>query len=289
MSSVSKPIETFLDCIGNAEQNLRVSLLNVPGLVRIFDRTDQHLKHLTGHLSKIDFEKNDPAYIILNLMALAQRQMRNCFVAFLRRQGYDGQLLFRVGVEATVFAYRIFEKPELGLVWVNKDRNQKAYRKAFEQEELPGSLPYRKPIKDYLTYLSENRSHASLPHFAGTLKREEGRLGLNYFDGEELWLPTLLGFLKMSLIIATVFRKMIDRTAPVFVTSTEDDFKRVATEFHELAVKYVARAAPPSRIVSVSRHPLVVLLLGSLPRPATPTRARRPGRPAGRPGSVLIC
>jgi hypothetical protein len=245
------PAETLLGCIGAADQNLKVSLLNVPDLFSLFNRLDEHVFSLSCHLSKIKFDANDPAYVILNLLALAQRQMRNGFISFLRRQGYDGQLLFRVGVEATVFAYRIYEHPELGLVWVNKDTDRKAFRKGFEQADFPESMPYRENFEKYLDYLNEYRSHASLVHFAGTLKRQGDRLDLNYFDDNDLWTRTLFAHVSMSIRVAVVFRKMVERTAKVFVTSTEPEFEGIRQDFRKLTVKYRAMLGDSEQLAAV--------------------------------------
>lgn len=237
------PTDRLISCVGAADQNLHVSLLNAADVVGAFDRLDQHLWSLSRHLSRIEFPKNDPFYVILNLLAMAQRQMRNGFVLCLRRQCYDGQSIFRRAVEATIFAYRVFRKPELGSVWVEKDSDLKAYRREFRfaTDRVPDRMPFGKSLREYLDYLNEYHSHPNVLNFAGTLTRAEGRLELRYFDGDETFYPALFAYVGISIKLSAVFQFIASDVAKVFVTSTEADFGKIGEEYVRLTRRYSSK------------------------------------------------
>jgi hypothetical protein len=247
------PADDLLSCIGAADQNLHVSLLNLGDVMGVFNRLDQHMRSTSVHLSKIEFDRDDPTYIILNLMALAHRQMRNGFILCLRRQCYDGQLLFRLGVEGTIFAYRIFKEPKLGLVWVKKDEDSKSYNREFRRPELPEGMPFGPDLREYLDYLNDYRSHPNIFNFAGTLKATDGKIELNYFDEDEVFYPTFFAYVKVSFKIVSIFRTMIERCAKVFVTSTESEFARIQDDFQKLAIRYRSKLPTPEELASVAK------------------------------------
>src|SRR5262245_35378863 len=199
MVSPTNAAADILSCLAAADQNVHVSLLNARDVFDFFHRFDQHIQKMSDHLSKIKFDGDDPVYVNLTLLTLAQRQMRNAFIALLRCQSYDALLSFRPAVEAAIFAYRIFERKELGKVWVQRQEDFKTFSKEFRFAPLPERMPNREALDQYLDGLNDYRSHPNILYLAGWFEKTDGRLQLNYFDMEKVWWPALFAFISTAI------------------------------------------------------------------------------------------
>lgn len=148
-------------------------------------------------------------------------------------------LLFRVGLESTVFAYRIFKEPALLEVWALKNDNWKDFSQKFRRDEMPIDLPFREQIGEQLDRLNDYLAHPNINYFATAVRFEEKEIKVHFFDhNERTFHVLLLSFLDLSLKILAVFRKILADRFAVFVTSTELSYQHLLKEFEHLKQKY---------------------------------------------------
>jgi hypothetical protein len=155
---------------------------------------------------------------------------------------YDGLLLFRVALESTVFAYRIFKNPALIEVWARKNQNPKEFAKHFRRGEFPDDMPYRAEIRSELNLLNEYWAHPNINYFSTTAKINEKAIQVHSFDGsDEVFHLVLLSFLDLCVKIVTIFRKTMQDRFKVFVASTESDHSELQRQLELLKGRYRAK------------------------------------------------
>jgi hypothetical protein len=237
----------YFQYISVSDYNFNISLLNKPDAVSLFDNMDQHIKHLHSHLNALPkLTSQDATYIIGIFMLISLRQMRNAFFLFLRRMSYDGMLLFRVGLESAVFAYRIFKNNELAKVWALKEENWKNFSEEFRRKQFPADIPFRDEIKDQLDLLNNYWSHPNINYFSTSTvfsdKEQQSNnreIKLHFFDHkEDDFQLNLFWFFDCSIKIIAIYRKIFKEKFPILITSTEEKYQKILINFEELKKKY---------------------------------------------------
>jgi len=234
----------YLNYISISEYNFNISLLNIPETVSLFSKLDQQIQDISRHLNALpDLTAKDSFYFVATFLLIAQRQMRNAFSLFLRKMSYDGLLLFRVGLESAVFAYRIFKEPQLLEVWAQKNENWKEFSQKFRRCEFPGGMPFRAEIRKQLDLLNNYWAHPNINYFSTAVLFKEKEIRVDFFDhDDQTFHLVLLSFLDYCLKILAVFRKILGERFSVFITSTESDYRQLMKEFEQLKRKYRNRA-----------------------------------------------
>lgn len=232
--------EQFMDYASASEHNFHVSLLKLPEAVSLFTKIDQMILDMIQHLNQLpSLTKKDAFYFAGSFLLIAQRQMRNAFTLQLRRTSHDAMLLLRVGLECTVFAYRIFKDPALLEVWARKNENWKEFSQKFRRDEIPEDMPFKEQIKDQLDRLNDYWAHPNINYFSTALRFEKQEIKVHSFDHDErTFHVVLLSFLDLSLKTLAVFRKILASRFEVFVTSTELSYQQLINEFEQLKKKY---------------------------------------------------
>lgn len=193
------------------------------------------------HLNALpNLTAKDSFYFVRTFLLVAQRQMRNAFSSFMRRMSYDGLLLFRVALESTVFAYRIFKEPQLLHVWARKNQDWKNFSNKFRWAEYPNDMPFRTEIRQRLNTLNRYWAHPNIDYFTGVLVFTDGGIQVHSFDhDDQKFHQELLWFLDNCLEIVAVFRKMLEGRFRVFITSTESDYQQLMKRFQLLKREYL--------------------------------------------------
>lgn len=230
----------YMDYVSASEHNFHVSLLKLPEAVSLFTKLDQQILDMSRHLNLLPtLTEKDAFFFIGSFLLMAQRQMRNSFTLLLRRTSYDAMLLFRVGLESAVFAYRIFKEPALLEAWARKNENWKDFSQRFRRDEIPSDMPFKENIQEQLDRLNDYWAHPNIDYFSTALKFEAGEIKVHFFDHNE---PTfhiiLLSFLDLCLKILAVFRKILTDRFGVFVTSTQPAYQQLVMEFEQLKKRY---------------------------------------------------
>lgn len=230
----------YMDYVSASEHNFHISLLKLPEAVSLFTKIDQMILDMSCHLNQLpSLTEKDAFYFIGSFLLIAQRQMRNAFTLQLRRTSHDAMLLFRVGLESTVFAYRIFKEPALLEVWARKNDNWKDFSQKFRRDEMPSDMPFKEHIGEQLDRLNDYLAHPNINYFSTALRFEEKEIKVHSFDHDERTFNVLLlSFLDLSLKILAVFRKILADRFTVFFTSTELSYQRLIIEFEQLKQKY---------------------------------------------------
>ena len=234
----------YLDYISTSEYNFNISLLNIPEAVSLFSKLDQQIHDMSKHLNAVpDLTAKDSFYFVATFLLITQRQIRNAFSLFLRKMSYDGLLLFRVGLESTVFAYRIFKEPQLLEVWARKNENWKEFSQKFRRDEFPIDMPFPDEIRKQLDLLNNYWAHPNINYFSTAVLFKEKEILVHFFDyDDQTFHLVLLSFLDYCLKILAVFRNMLEREFSIFITSTESDYRQIMKEFGQLKGKYRSRA-----------------------------------------------
>src|SRR5262249_40383885 len=153
----------------------------------------------------------------------------------------------RPAVEAAIFAYRIFERKELGKVWVQRQEDFKTFSKEFRFAPLPERMPNREALDQYLDGLNDYRSHPNILYLAGWFEKTDGRLQLNYFDMEKVCWPALFAFISTAIRVIEVFRAVFSSDAKIFLADSEAEFTSFKVEFEKLRKKYEPKLAESLR------------------------------------------
>jgi hypothetical protein len=230
----------YIDYVSASEHNFHVSLLKLPEAVSLFTKLDQQILDMSRHLNLLPtLTEKDTFYFIGSFLLIAQRQMRNAFTLQLRRTSYDAMLLLRVGLESTVFAYRIFKEPSLLEVWARKNENRKEFTQKFSRDEIPSDMPFKEKIEQQLDRLNDYWAHPNIGYFATALQFQEEEIKVHFFDhSERTFHAVLLSSLDLCLNILAVFRKILADRFAIFITSTELTCQQLVTEFEQLKKKY---------------------------------------------------
>ena len=232
-----------------ADYNFNVSLLKYPDAIETYDDIDKHFKELHAHLCALpNLTSKDATYVIGLLMLISLRQIRNAFYLFLRRMSYDGMLLFRVGLESAVFAFRIFKEPQLTNVWASKNENWKDFSKNFRRREFPDDIPHRDQMKDILDSLNSYWAHPNIDYFSTSVvfpdkgeKTEKKEIKLHFFDHDEKsFMLNITWFLDNSIKVIAIYRKIFQDKFPIFTTSTEEKYQKLLISIEKLKIKYKA-------------------------------------------------
>lgn len=231
----------FLNYISQSEDNFNVSLHRLPESVSFFSKLDQQIIDMSKHLNAPpNLTAKHSFRFIATFLLVAQRQMRNAFSLFLRRMSYDGLLLFRVALESTVFAYRIFKEPQLLSVWALKNKDWKNFTKKFRRDKFPNDMPFRTEIRRSLDTVNNYWAHPNIDYFIKVLVFASESIQVHSFDhDDDKFHQELLWFLDNCLKIIAVFRKILEGRSRVFITSTESDYQQLMKEFQLLKRKYL--------------------------------------------------
>lgn len=237
----------YFHYISTSDYNFNITLLNVPEAVSLFDDIDKHTLDLQKHLNALpDLSSKDAFYLIGIFLIISHRQMRNAFFLFLRRMSYDGMLLFRVGLESAIFAYRIFKDTSLATVWALKNDNWKDFSNKFRIAEYPLDIPYRDEIKKNMDLLNNYWAHPNINYFSGSIvfpediKNEENKeIKVHFFDHKETnFRNNLIWFLDCCLKIIAIYRKILNDKFPILITSTEPTYQKMIINFENFKSKY---------------------------------------------------
>lgn len=231
----------YLHYISDGDYNFSVSLLKEPDAISLFNDIDKYFHDLQGHLNALpELTSKDATYLIGLFMLISLRQMRNAFYLFLRRVSYDGLLLFRVGLESAVFAYRIFKDNELASVWAKKNENWPDFTAKFRRAEYPDDMPHRDDIKKYVDFINHYWAHPNIDYFSSGTEfldrhKEENQIKLHFFDyNEEQYKLIIAWFLDVSIKIITIYRDIFQKKFPIFITSTEEDYQRLLISMEKI-------------------------------------------------------
>lgn len=237
----------YLHYISTGDYNSNISLLKMPDAVALFDNIDQHIHELQRHLNALpNLTSKDATYVIAMFMIISIRQMRNAFFLFLRRISYDGMLLFRVGLESAVFAYRIFKENYLAKVWALKNENWPEFRDKFWKAEFPDGMPFKNEIKSQLDLLNNYWAHPNINYFSDftVFPQKDNHLGdkqikVHFFHYKnDKFSLYLISFLDSCIRIIAVYREILKEKFPVLITSTEEKYQRLLISLEQLKVKY---------------------------------------------------
>jgi len=232
--------------VSTSQYNFDASLHNIPEAVSFFGKLDQQVQDMAKHLYELpDFTARVPFYFVATFLRISQRQMRNGFILLLRRMSYDAMLVFRVGLEASVFAYRIFKRPELVEIWARKNdgrKDWKKFSKEFRRTPFPEDMPFATAIRRQLDLLNDYWAHPNINYFSRAVKSGNTETLVYFFDHDNTtFCMILLLFLDSCLKILACYRKMLEPEFRVFITSTESDYRRLTKEFERLKDAYRRR------------------------------------------------
>jgi len=233
--------------ISTSQYNWEASQHNIPEAIAFFKELDQHVLDVASHLGALpELTATEPFYFVASFLWISLRQMRNAFILLLRRMSYDAMLVFRVGLEATVFAYRVFKKPELAEVWARKNDSPegwKEFSKEFRYPPFPDDMPFASGIKDRLDLLNNYWAHPNINYFSTAIQVGDRETFVHFFDHDnERFYLTLLNFLDSCLEIVACYRKMLRGQYPVLIQNTEAEYRQLRGKYGELKRKYKTRA-----------------------------------------------
>lgn len=242
---MSEPVRNFVEYESMSDHNLKASLLNIPEAVHMFVKIDEQLSEMVKYLNQLpEFTARDSFFFVGTFMLIAQRQMRNGFALLLRRMSYDGLLVLRPGLESAVYAYRLFREPALLDVWANRNEYWKEFSQKFRWADYPEDIPFRDELKEEIDRLNDYWAHPSINYFSNTVVIKGSQpLRVHFFDHDDAEFHlVLLWCLRCCLHVLAVFRKIMGGRFPVFLTSTEDEYKKLEAAFDNLKGRYRARA-----------------------------------------------
>jgi hypothetical protein len=226
----------FLEHASASEHNFKVGLVKDTAAVHLFGRLDQHVTAMVQHLAKLpEISSPDAFFFLGTFLAIFQRQIRNAFSLFLRRMSYDALLVSRPGIEAAIFAYRIFRNRDLLKVWVHRNDDFKEFSRHFRFADLPGDMPYRKELEQHLDRLNDYWAHPSINYFSSSVRIGEGNILVHFFDEDQpSFYLSLLAYLDVCLKALALFRHIWADRFNVFVASTEDEYRHLLYDFEVL-------------------------------------------------------
>ena len=237
----------YFHYISMADCNFNISLLKYPDAIDTYDDIDKHFKELHVHLCALpNLTSKDATYVIGLLMLITLRQMRNAFYLFLRRMSYDAMLLFRVGLESAVFAFRIFKEPRLANVWASKNENWREFSENFRRKEFPNDIPYKEQTREILDSLNSYWAHPNIDYFSSSVifpekgeETEKKEIQLHFFDHkEENFMLNITWFLDNSIKVIAIYRKIFQDKFPILITSTEEKYQKLLISIEKLKMKY---------------------------------------------------
>jgi len=234
----------YLEYLKDGDYNLWVTFLRDDELVHFFDRIDQQMLAILGHMNKSsELTARGHFYYQTLFWIAANRQLRNAFAAALRRMSYDAMLIVRPALECTVFAYRIFEDPDLLKVWADKREEPAAYAKHFRREPIPPTMPHASEFRKFIDRANEYASHPNLNYFSGSAEFGENVIHMNYFDrkNDRAYYLQVFTLLLYAMRILEVMRKTLESRLPVYGVSTEGEWTKLESDFITLKEKYRIR------------------------------------------------
>lgn len=155
---------------------------------------------------------------------------------------YDALLVLRPGIEAVVFAYRIFRKPRLLEVWARRNDNFREFSREFRSADIPDDMPYRAEITREIDFLNDYWAHPSINYFASSVAFADRQIRVHFFDHkEEQYFLVVLSFMDICLKSAAVFRRIWADRFNVFVTSTEEEYRRLVGDFETVKARWQER------------------------------------------------
>src|SRR5439155_8529325 len=114
----------YVEQTSGSERSFEAALPKISDAVQNIARLDQHITAMVQHLGKLpELTARDAFFFIGTFVLMFQRQSRNGFSLLCRRMSYDALLVLRPGIEAVIFAYRIFREPRLLEVWARRNDN----------------------------------------------------------------------------------------------------------------------------------------------------------------------
>ena len=179
--------------------------------------------------------------VIYKLSNVTWRQSRNAFYLFMRHQSYDGNLVFRRSLEASVFAFRISRRAELARVYFNSEGRKtgdKAAWKKFESEfilaELPTDLPNRNEIKDYKDIVNDYHSHPGKSLISYSVDGSTQSQDFLCFDPEgDRFEMSLYAFLTYVRVCCIIWRKILGKALPISMTAPGCNWDAISLKFEK--------------------------------------------------------
>ena len=209
----------------------------------LFNGFDREIIGIIDHIRarRKLFPSYEHADVMLKLSIVTHRQSRNGFYLMMRQQSYDGMLIFRRSLEASIHAFRIFKDPTLVNVYlaVNKTKSNwtdtsewKSFRKEFLKAHLPQDLPSREGVKEFKKILNQNFSHPDKQFITYSLDEEDGRSDFHYFDrNKDLIILNLLLFLAHYRNCILIWRTIMGDLLPINMQSPNSNWSQIGNKF----------------------------------------------------------
>jgi hypothetical protein len=230
----------FFELISKGDQNLYVTLVNLPDCNSYFLLLDSIWKEHCNHISKLpEISTKDAYFLSATLFTIAGRQIRNAYFLLLRRLSYDALLTFRVALESTVFGFRIAKDQSLAEVWARKNELQKEFREKFRFAPFPTDMPFRDEIKKEIDLLNEYWSHPNVNYASRSLEISNREIRIPSYDNDDqMYYLALFSFLENSYRCLAIIRSSMDKRFSVYLTSTESSFSNLRNQLDALKSRY---------------------------------------------------
>ena len=103
-------------------------------------------------------------------------------------------------------------------------------------------MPYRDEIAREIDLLNDYWAHPSINYFASSVTFADRQIRVHFFDHkEEQYFLVVLSFMDICLKLVAVFRRIWADRFNVFVTSTEEEYRRLVGDFETLKARWRER------------------------------------------------
>lgn len=241
----------FLGYRAVRSHNRETFLLNYANLIRAFVLLDESFTVLAASLNRRD--KTGSAHVsLIPLLLLMQRQSRSSFDAISSHQSYEGWVLLRPAIEATLIMGKWMDRPEMARIWANRFKDAKRYRQEYSGGDKlrSQSLPRSVQIQGVLGKVNDNFLHPNPDYVLRHLDASpvgDAHIGLqvNYFDTQTQTAVNALAWLHLISVIQDSCREMLLQvfaSVPEMRLSPADLRREFLDQVRDLGKEKIARA-----------------------------------------------
>jgi len=179
------------------EDNAIAFEVNCAEQSNLFDAFDAELAAIIGHLNSRLKLLEVHQRIASTFLVIIHRQFRSGFEHYRRRQSVDGDTVMRIAIECACHYHKIFQHPELVVVFANNLDNPKSFKDSFPDRQLfAETFLHSARLKGIRDNINSSGSHPDLLYISQAIETMDRKWNIHYFDHDnDIYLKKLWQYL----------------------------------------------------------------------------------------------